>query len=249
MKLVTQYLLSFLFIVQMYVMMALFATLGIPLALLGGRAGAVRVVRAYCHWVRWSARVMVGLRSEIRGEVPAGDVLVCAKHQSFFDIILIMSALPQGRFIMKKELRFTPFVGWYAKWIRCIPVDRGKKGAAIKAMIAALRADDQGGQLIIFPQGTRVAAGVRQPYKVGAAVLYDEMKLPCVPVAVNVGVFWPRHGILRKPGLAVAEFLPPIAPGLEARAFLETLETRIETNSDRLMAEAGLIVPPASPAT
>jgi 1-acyl-sn-glycerol-3-phosphate acyltransferase len=95
------------------------------------------------------------------------------------------------------------------------------------------------GQLIIYPQGTRVAPGAHLPYKVGAAVLYEETGQPCVPAATNVGVFWPRVGIRRKQGLAVVEFLPEIAPGLSSADFMTEIETQIETESNRLMAEAG----------
>ncbi|MEZ5685523.1 MAG: lysophospholipid acyltransferase family protein [Paracoccaceae bacterium] len=240
-----QYLRSYLFVGQMYLMLAVFAVGGLPLAVLGGRTGGTWVARGFCFWVRFSARWLVGLRTEVRGEVPTGDVLVASKHQSFLDILLIFSALPRGRFIMKKELVWTPFVGWYAYFIGCIPVDRAKRGKAIKGMLSAAKNGRmQGGQLIIFAQGTRVAAGAKVPYKIGAGMLYKELGQTCVPVATNVGVFWPRRSMLRKPGLAVVEFLPPIEPGLKVNDFMETIAERIELASDALMAEAGLIVPP-----
>lgn len=237
-----QYMRSVLFIVQMYLVMVPIGICGLPYALIGGRSAAIHVCRAYCHWVRFTARWIVGLRSEVRGAVPRGDVVIAAKHQSFFDILMIYSAIPRGKFIMKKELVWTPFVGWYAWMIGCIPVDRGKRGAAIKAMLAqAKNARFAGGQLVIFPQGTRVAAGAKKPYKIGAAALYTDLGQPCVPVATNVGVFWPRHGLLRKPGLAVVEFLPEIAPGLPVDAFMARVEADVETASDRLLAEAGFV--------
>ena len=237
---VVQYLRSVVFNVQMYVMLAAFATFGLPYALIGGRSAAIRVCRGYCHWVRFSARWLVGLKTEIRGPVPTGDVLIAAKHQSFLDILLIYSAIPRGKFIMKKELVWTPFVGWYAYLIGCVPVDRGKRGAAIKGMLAQAK-DERfaGGQLIIFAQGTRVAAGAKKPYKIGAGALYTELGLPCVPAATNVGVFWKRHGVLRKPGVAVVEFLPTIAPGMPIGDYMTKIEAEIEAASDKLMIEAG----------
>jgi len=238
---VLQYLRSLLFIGQMYLMLAVFAVFGLPYALAGGRSAAVHVCRGYCLWVRFSARWIVGLKSEIRGPVPTGDVLIASKHQSFFDILMIYSAIPRGKFIMKKELVWTPFVGWYAYLIGCVPVDRGKRGAAIKGMLEQAK-DERfaGGQLVIFAQGTRVAAGAKKPYKIGAGALYAELGLPCVPAATNVGVFWPRHAVLRKPGLAVVEFLPTIDTGLSMGDYMTEIEAVIETASDRLMAEAGL---------
>lgn len=236
-----QYLRSVLFIGQMYLMLAVFAIVGLPYALIGGRSAAIHVCRGYGLWVRYSARWIVGLRSEIRGPVPTGDVLIASKHQSFFDILMIYSAIPRGKFIMKKELVWTPFVGWYAYLIGCVPVDRGRRGAAIKGMLEQAK-DERfaGGQLVIFAQGTRVEAGVKKPYKIGAGALYSELGLPCVPAATNVGVFWPRKAILRKPGLAVVEFLPTIEPGLSMSDYMVKIESVVEAASDKLMVEAGL---------
>ncbi len=126
-----------------------------------------------------------------------------------------------------------------------MPVDRGKRGTAIKQMVADVKAGSaQPGQLIIFPQGTRVAAGATLPYKIGTGVLYKETGQTVVPAATNVGVFWKRHGIMRHPGTAVVEFLPAIEPGLEMDAFMATLEERIESRSNALMREAGFTALP-----
>jgi 1-acyl-sn-glycerol-3-phosphate acyltransferase len=197
-------------------------------------------MHGYCAWVILTARVLCGLRSEVRGQPPTGECVIAAKHQSFLDIILIFHAVPRAKFIMKRELMYAPFLGQYALRIGCVPVDRGKRGAAIaqmKADVAAGAAEP--GQLIIYPQGTRVAPGAAMPYKIGTGLLYEQLGQPCVPVAANVGVFWPKRGILRKPGLAVVEFLPPIAPGLAVPEFMARLESEVETHSNRLMAEAG----------
>lgn len=236
---VLRWLLSLIFIVQMYVAMAVLAIGFAPWALFS-RRGAYVAMHSYCAWVIFTARILCGLRSEVRGTPPATEAVIAAKHQSFLDIILIFHAVPAGKFIMKRELIYTPFLGQYALKIGCVPVNRGKRGAAIlkmKADVAAGAAEP--GQLIIYPQGTRVAPGVSRPYKVGTGLLYDQLGQPCYPVATNVGLFWPKRGILRHPGLAVVEFLDPIAPGLPVPEFMKRLEAEVETHSDRLMAEAG----------
>ncbi|MFT4717393.1 MAG: 1-acyl-sn-glycerol-3-phosphate acyltransferase [Paracoccaceae bacterium] len=236
-----QYFMSLVFIVQMYLMMALMAVFFTPLAYFS-RDWTFRAVHTYCGWVRWSAELLVGLRSEIRGPVPTGDVIVASKHQSFFDIIMIVHATPHPKFIMKKEILWTPIVGFYAKRMGCVSVDRGKRGAAIKKMVAGVKSGaQQPGQLIIFPQGTRVAAGASKKYKVGTGVLYKETGQNCVPAATNVGVFWPRHGLLRRSGLAVVEFLPVIEQGQSVDEFTKILEDVVEDGSNRLMAEAGFL--------
>lgn len=234
-----QYIRSVLFITQMYVMMAVIGLAYVPYAI-ASREGARACCKAYSRWVFWTMRWMVGIRAEVRGDVPTGEVLIAAKHQSFLDIMMIFTALPSAKFIMKREILWTPIVGFYAKRLGCVAVDRGKRGAAIRKMVQDVSAGKANpGQLIIYSQGTRVAPGAKQPYKVGTAVLYEQFDHPCVPVATNVGVLWPRHGILRKPGTAVVEFLPAMPSGMERAAFLTQLEADVEARSDALMQEVG----------
>ncbi len=229
---------SLLFVGQMYAMMGIMGILFLPLAI-SGRKGALWACKTYCRWVRWTARWMVGLRTEVRGPVPQGEVMIAAKHQSFLDIILIFGAVPSGKFIMKRELMWAPVIGQYALRIGCVPVERGKRGQAIAKMVDDVAKGRQHpGQLIIYPQGTRIAPGVKAPYKVGTSILYKELDQDCVPAATNVGVFWPRTGIYRKPGTAVVEFLPTIKAGLPRETFLSQLEDTVETASNTLMREA-----------
>ncbi|KNG94397.1 lysophospholipid acyltransferase family protein [Pseudaestuariivita atlantica] len=232
---------SFVFMLQMYFMMAFLAIFFTPWAIFD-RQGAYSGVRTYCRWVRWTASWMVGLKTEIRGTVPTDEVLIASKHQSFLDIIMIVSVVPRPKFIMKASLRWAPILGWYGMRIGCVPVERGKRAEAIRKMVAEVKSGDApAGQLIIYSQGTRVAPGAKLPYKVGTAVLYEETGQTVVPAATNVGVFWPRLGIYRKPGLAVVEFLDPIPPGMEKEPFLAHLEQVVETRSNELMREAGFV--------
>lgn len=234
-----QWLKSLVFILVMYLWMVVVAIVYLPWAIASPN-GASAACHAYARSVMFLARVMLGLKSEIRGTPPTGEVMIAAKHQSFFDIILIYSAIPRGKFIMKRQLTRAPIFGWFTLRLGCVPVDRGKRGAAVRKMLEDVQSGRAiPGQLVIYPQGTRVAPGASVPYKIGTGALYRELGQPCVPVACNVGVFWPRHGILRKPGTAVVDFLPPIEPGMEVDAFMATLEDQIETRSNALMAEAG----------
>ncbi|MGV8950628.1 MAG: lysophospholipid acyltransferase family protein [Cypionkella sp.] len=234
-----QWLLSLIFIVQMYLAMAVIAVAYLPYALLS-RDGAEAACHAFCRWTCLTLRLLCGLKTEVRGPIPTGQVLIAPKHQSFLDIIMIYGAVPRGKYIMKSVLRFAPFLGWYALRIGCVPVDRGKRGAAITRMLADVRSgQSRPGQLIIYPQGTRVAPGEVRPYKIGTAALYKQLEQACVPVGTNVGVFWPKRGILRHRGTAIVEFLPPIPPGLTTEAFMAELESRVEASSNALMAQAG----------
>ena len=244
-----QWIRSGLFILTIYPLMAVMGVVFLPYALLHPD-GARNTCRWYARAVMWLAGWRIGLRFEFRGTVPTEACMIAAKHQSFMDVMAIYQALENPRFIMKRLLLYAPVLGWFAYRAGCIPVDRGKKGRAVKDMLARVKAGSaRPGQLCIYPQGTRVAPGAVVPYKKGSAALYLELGQPCVPVATNVGVFWPKRGIYRKPGTAVFEFCDPIAPGLTGRAFIEALERVIETRSNALAREAGmdLPLPPADP--
>ena len=230
---------SVLFIFLMYLLMLIMGILFAPLAI-WSREGAYWAMKTYVRWVLWLLRVLCGLRTEVRGVVPDGALVVCSKHQSFLDILLLAGALDRFKFIMKQELKWAPILGLYAMRIGCAPVNRGKGSGAVKQMMDKVEdeQDDQG-QTIIYPQGTRVAPGDQKPYKIGAGVLYDRLDQPAVLVATNVGVFWGRRSLYRHPGLAVIEFLETVPSGLKPSEFIAVAEERIEAESNRLMREAG----------
>ncbi len=234
-----QWIRSVLYILQVTVAMPVIGLAFAPWAMFSKR-GAYAACKTYAAWAMWSAHWMIGLRCEVRGTVPQGETLIGAKHQSFLDILMIFHALPRAKFIMKREVLWTPVIGQYTKRMQMIAVNRGKRGQAISKMIKDVEAGKiEPGQIVIYPQGTRVAPGARLPYKVGTAVLYEQLGQPCVPVATNAGYFWPRRGLFRRPGLAVVEFLDPIAPGLPRAEFIIELEARIEARTLALLQEAG----------
>lgn len=234
-----QWVRSILYVIQVTIAMPVIGLLFAPWAMFS-KLGAYTACKTYAAWCMWTARWMIGLRCEVRGTVPTGEVLIAAKHQSFLDIMMIFHALPRAKFIMKREILWTPVIGQYTKRMQMIAVDRGKRGKAISTMMEDVHSGRiEPGQIVIYSQGTRVAPGVKAPYKVGTAVLYDQLSQPCIPVATNAGYFWPRRGLYRRSGVAVVEFLDPIQPGLPKAAFMKQLETTVETASDALLAEAG----------
>ncbi len=234
-----QYIRSIIFVILMYVMMPIVGLLGFIPALINRKYAHV-TCKSYCVVVFWLARHLCGLTYEIRGEVPTGAVVVAAKHQSFYDVLVLFYALDKATFVMKKELLWAPILGFYAKRIGVAAVSRSKKTGTVAKMVEDMNANRGGAsQIIIYPQGTRVGPGIKKPYKVGAAVLAKRFERVCVPVAGNIGVFWPKRGFYRKPGVAVMEFLDPLPIGLSVDELTKQLEQIIEPNSNRLMAEAG----------
>lgn len=236
---------SLIFNVVLFGLMFVMGILCMPLAIWSAK-GASWSIRTYCRIILRLLALICGLKTEIRGEVPTGEVIVCSKHQSFLDIIMLSATLPRVKFIMKKELRWTPVLGFYAMRMGSTPVHRGKKAQAMNDMVAhaSKSREAEPSQLVIYPEGTRVAPGVKRPYKVGAGVLYERFGNPCVPAATNAGVFWGRNEVYRRPGLAVLEFLPEIPAGLPIKTFMRQLEKTVEEHSDALMREAGF-EPPA----
>jgi 1-acyl-sn-glycerol-3-phosphate acyltransferase len=97
--------------------------------------------------------------------------------------------------------------------------------------------DGEGRQLIIFPEGTRRPVGAEPRYKFGVAQVYVDCEVPCVPAALNSGLFWPRRTFLRYPGTLVVEFLEVIPPGLTRDEFLKKIEGVVETATARLVEE------------
>ncbi len=223
----------------LFALVPIIGILGLPFAI-HSRAGTYRVMKFYIHVNLWLLKILCGLTVEVRGTPPTGNIMIASKHQSFLDVMILFLHLPRARFIMKRELRWVPVFGYYAMRIGSTPVSRGKKGRAVQAMVKdvdAKQADE--GQLIIYPEGTRTLPGAKPAYKIGAGVIYTRTGQACGLAATNIGAFWPRRGWTRKPGRAVLEFLEPVPAGLPLEVFMDTIEERIETASNRLLDEAG----------
>jgi 1-acyl-sn-glycerol-3-phosphate acyltransferase len=179
------------------------------------------------------------IKVEVRGRqhIPTGAALVAPKHLCMLDVFAQFTWLPASCFIMKRELGWIPWFGWYAAKVGSIDIDRSGHASALKKMVReakAMFAKDR--QVVIFPEGHRGEPGVAGDYKPGVAALYRELGVPVHPVATNSGVHWPAHGILRRPGTIVFEYLEPIPPGLKRAEFMRILEERIETASNRLLS-------------
>ena len=185
-------------------------------------------------------RVICGIKVDYRGlqKIPPGPLLVASKHQSLWETFALLPLFHDPAFILKRELLWIPFFGWYAWKAGMIPVNRGKRAQALAEMTVRARAElGRDRQIVIFPEGTRRAPGAEPSYKYGIVHLYGETGASCLPIALNSGLFWPRRSFLRYPGTVVVEVLDPIAPGLGKPAFAEQLQQKIEIRTARLIAE------------
>ncbi|MFA5122248.1 lysophospholipid acyltransferase family protein [Zavarzinia sp.] len=205
------------------------------------RGAAAFAGRFWAGGINLALRLICGVTVEVRGRdrLPDGPVLIAAKHQSAWDTIELLTIFGMPAVVLKRELTWIPLYGWYLWATGMIPIDRSAGAKALKDMVRrAKQQAARGIPILIFPQGTRVAPGARLPYQPGVAALYGQLGLPCVPVALNSGLAWPRRSFLRRPGTITVEILPPIPPGLRREPFMTTLEAQIEAASDALVAVA-----------
>jgi 1-acyl-sn-glycerol-3-phosphate acyltransferase len=208
---------------------ALFFYPGTVVAVLAGmiasalnREALVDATHRWARYHRWCARVLLGVKSQVEGRLPTGAVLVAAKHQSMFETIDFLLLLDRPAVVLKRELADMPGWGRIAREYGVIPVDREGGAAALRRMLKAAQAAVAAGRpILIFPEGTRVPVGEQPELQPGFAGLYKSLGVPVVPVALNSGRLWPRHGFAKKPGVVtiqVGEAIPPGLPRKELEA-------------------------------
>lgn len=233
------YLRSALFNIVFYLNLVLFLVLGSGFYFMP-RKWSIRALQVWARSSLFWLRVIAGIRMEVRGveNIPRGACLVAGKHQSFWETFAILPLLDDPAMVLKKELTYIPFFGWFIYKFRMIPVERSAGTQALRSLIeAGEKAVADGRQVVIMPEGTRRAPDDPPDYKPGAAALYGKLGVPCVPFGLNSGIFWPRRQFLRKPGTIIISFLPAIPPGLGRKPFQARLEEAVEGETARLVAE------------
>ena len=187
--------------------------------------------------VHFWLRLIMGLGMEVRGRehIPLSPAIYAVKHQSMLDTFMMHTILDDPTVIMKQELLQIPLYGRVCEKVGNIPIDRDMGMKSMKKMLKRSRREiDAGRSVIIFPEGSRADPGEKHAYLPGIFGIYKYLDVPVVPVAVNTGLYWPRHGSL-KSGKFIIEFLPPIAPGLQKQEFMTRLEQTIEAASRKLL--------------
>ncbi len=189
----------------------------------------------WARWFVWCSRVFLGIRLQVRGRVPQEGVIIASKHTSLYETILTLYLFHHPAVVMKAELRKIPIWGFVAERHGSIFVERGKAGAALKAMLRQAKARAaEGRPVFIFPEGTRVPVGTAPPLKAGLYGVYGGLKVPIVPITHNAGEYWTRSGP-KRPGTVTVAFLPEVPPGLP-REEMEA-EVHAAINRDPLTAE------------
>ncbi|WP_152045052.1 lysophospholipid acyltransferase family protein [Aureimonas psammosilenae] len=222
---------SSLFAVLLYGSLALFLIVFLPLFLVFDDDFAWRKTRAWGRLGMWLQRVVVGTDVVVEGieKVPPGASIVASKHESFWETMALTALLDRPAFILKKELTQIPLFGTYLRRLGMIPVDRTRRGATMASMMeGARKAAAQGRPIVIFPEGTRTQPGEVGEPRPGVYMIYAELGVPIVPVALNSGTFWPKRHGLYQPGTIRVRFLPPVEPGLDRPTLLSRVRTEME---------------------
>jgi 1-acyl-sn-glycerol-3-phosphate acyltransferase len=230
---------SLVFNILFYLILALMLVLGSWL-LLCPRIWAIRALQLWGSISIWLLRVICGTRMVVRGRenLPQGRTLVAGKHQSFWETFAILPLLNDPCMVLKRELTFIPFFGWFCLKFRMIAVERSAGSQALRHLVTRGKEEiARGRDIVIMPEGTRRDPHALPDYKPGVAALYVGLGVPCIPFGLNSGLFWPRRRFLRYPGTIIIEFGPGIPAGLSRKAFQSRLQAEIEEISDRLLAE------------
>jgi 1-acyl-sn-glycerol-3-phosphate acyltransferase len=214
---------------------------GLSWLLLAPRSWAMAGLKLHARISIWLLAKIAGTKMEVRGRenLPDGPILVVAKHQSTWDTFALIPLFSDPAIVLKDELKWIPFYGWFCVKFGHILVKRDKASIALKTLVADAKDRIAAGrEVVIFPEGTRMPPGAPPDYKPGYLALYDALGVPTVPLALNSGLFWPRRSIVRYPGTIVVSFLPPVPPGLPRKIAKDRIESAIETESAALIDEA-----------
>ena len=189
------------------------------------------------HVCFFGLKWLCGLTYTVEGRenLPAGNHVIFMKHSSAWETYAIMTLFPPHVWVMKREILWIPFVGWGCMLARCIAIDR-KAGASAVNQVLAQGKDRMrrfGAWVLVFPEGTRMAAGETRRYGSSGTLLAAQERCKIVPVAHNAGYFWPRRGVLKKRGVIRVVIGPPVeAAGRDAREVNEEVQTWIESHVD-----------------
>ena len=214
----------------------------LPFAIVCPRSFVFILFRTWTRICLKMLSLIVGLHYTVRGRehlkaaTANGACIIACKHQSAFDTIFISLYLNDIVIILKGQLAYVPFFGYYLKKLGSIFIDRENKTGAIRDLIKKCHAAVSiNRSLFIFPEGTRSKPGESVPYQRGISLLYRDLNIPVVPVALNTGVFWGRKSVFKRPGEIIIDIQPAILPGLERNQFMDTLQGTIETASSNLL--------------
>lgn len=236
-----QWLLSALFTVWLFLWTFAYAVFFvIASALLPIRARFV-LARGYARSVLAVLGLVCGLRYEVRGleRLPAEPHVTLWKHSSAWETIAQFVIGGPKTLVLKRELMWLPFFGWGLAQLRMIPIDRSAGASAVNLVVSVGEQRLRDGlSVLVFPEGTRVAAGETRKYGVSGALLASRAGCRVLPVAHDAGYYWPRRGLLKRRGLITVSIGPPIeAAGRDPREINAQAQAWIEAEIRRIRSD------------
>jgi 1-acyl-sn-glycerol-3-phosphate acyltransferase len=232
---------SFAFALAYWTLSVIYALMAAFAALTPGRGATGWIIRRYVKRMVQCMRLFAGIRLEVRGRerLPEGAFIIAAKHQSWGDGFCVYSQFDDIAFVTGDHLERFPLLGTVLKKLGAIVVDNCGGQEARRALVAsAAQAKAEGRRILIYPEGNLAKIGEHYRYRAGVWHMYRDFDMPVVPLATNLGVFWPQEAFQKKSGTAVIEFLDPIPTGLGKEAFLARLQEAVETKTAELVGEA-----------
>ena len=191
------------------------------------------------YWASLCLQIFLSTKIVIKGKeniLVNEKFFIACSHQSIFETFFLQTIFNSPVFILKKELLMIPLFGWYLKKIGSISIKRNKVSKENLGFFSDIskQVNSSDRPIIIFPQGTRLPPEDRVPFKKGSSRIYEELKIPCQPIAINSGNTWPKNGSLKINTILTISILKPIEPGLEKEIFLKNLENIIYSELDIL---------------
>ncbi len=194
--------------------------------------------RRWASTMIWLLGVVCNLKHEVKGHenIPEGAAIIFSKHQSAWETLALQQIFPPQVWVLKRELFWVPVFGWVLMLLGSVGINRKAGRKAVRQIVdQGTYRLKQGRWIVIFPEGTRVAPGVRKRYGIGGAVLAEKSGFPVVPVAHNAGEFWPRRGLLKKPGTIKLVIGEPIqTEGRSAEEINKLAEEWIEATVEEI---------------
>ena len=191
------------------------------------------------YWSQICLKIFLSSKIIIKGGgnlIKDKKFFIASSHQSMFETFFLQTIFNSPVFILKKELLFIPIFGWYLKKIGSISIKRNKIAKENLDFFDDINKIifNTNRPVIIFPQATRVLPHEKPPFKKGSARIYDELKIYCLPIAINSGNVWPKNGFKKSNKNIIISILDPIKPGLSKEEFIQVLENKIYNELDKI---------------
>lgn len=191
-----------------------------------------RIISLWAKSMLWWLRITCGVSYRIIGRenIPQHPSIILSKHQSAWETLAFQQIFPPQVWVLKRELLWVPFFGWGLAMTSPIAIDRSAGREALKQMVSQGKDRmKKGFWVVIFPEGTRMAPGIKGKYHIGGAWLATHTSSTVVPVAHNAGEFWPKNSFIKKPGIITVSIGPTIdSTGLKPDALNQQVEQWIE---------------------